>query len=477
MVKIVLALLFSNILFAKTPVTLSQKDVAERILRDGYKAKEINLTSQLSRLDLAKALSTYDLTLTNETYFQDSKFENFSATQNLDDQTWKSSTTLNKPFTSGTILGLEYTRTTLSSDFAPATTHTFPAEQTQDLMGVTLTQNLWRNFFGAADRSIVKSAEETEKASELTRAVDLQNLVLDAIRAFWKSYVAQENFQEALNSRTRYEKLSDVARKKSNLGYSAPGELSQILAELEVRNQNAKVASNDYLSAVADLSTLLKLPPDSEIQFVVDKQVPPLPNLVEKDIQFFRAVRAQQLRADAAKEAANAADWNNHPDFSLVGKYYTAGLEASANDSLAEMSSAAHPQYYVGFKFVTTLGSDFLAETALNARLRREIELIKLNRTHLETKDAQLTLLRTVQADYAIVLSTNRQRELREKAAQELQRSYGQGRTDISVLIDALNKFFAAEVAYSKAVGDYMTALNQWAALRDELIPEQENKQ
>jgi outer membrane protein TolC len=477
MVKLLAIILaFSAPALGKATITLSQKDVAERILKDGYKAKEINLTSQLTRLDLAKALSTYDLTFTNETYLQTSKYESFQANQNLEDQTWKSSTTLSKPFTSGTKLDFEYTRTTLSSTFALGTTHIFPAEQTQDLMGVTLTQSIWRNFFGAADRATVQSAEDSEKASELTRAVDLQNLVLDAIRAFWTAYVAQENFQESLNSRTRYEKLAEVVRKKQGLGYSNPGELSQILAELEGRNQNAKTASNDYLAAIANLSTLLKLPPDSEVQFVVEKQIPPIPNLVEKDIRYLRAVRAQQLKANSAKESSNAADWNNHPDLSLVGKYYAAGLEASANDSLAEMSSGAHPQYYMGFKFTVPFGSDLQGETALNARLKSEIELTKLNRTVLETKDSQLTLLRKVQASYAIAQSTQRQRELREKAAQELQRSYAQGRTEISILIQAINNFFAAEVAYSKAVGDYMTALNEWAALRDELIPEQENK-
>jgi hypothetical protein len=35
-----------------------------------------------------------------------------------------------------------------------------------------------------------------------------------------------------------------------------------------------------------------------------------------------------------------------------------------------------------------------------------------------------------------------------------------------------MNAFFDSEVQYVRAVGDYSIALNEWAALRDELIPD-----
>lgn len=56
----------------------------------------------------------------------------------------------------------------------------------------------------------------------------------------------------------------------------------------------------------------------------------------------------------------------------------------------------------------------------------------------------------------------------------ELNRSYTQGRTDIRNLIDAMNALNTTEVAHSRAVGDYFIALNEWAALRDELIKDKE---
>lgn len=483
MVKYLLSLSFglgAAPVMAKTVIQLSQKDVAERVLRDSYKAKEVNLNSQLTRYDLAKALGAYDLAFTNETYYEDKKLKTFSPSSNDRDQTWSNTLSLKKPFTTGTNVSFSYLHNTVWSEFNIANSQaaTLPAHQTQDLMGIELSQNLWKNAFGISDRATVKAAEQTEQASELTRAVDLQNLVLDGIRLFWKAYVAQENFQEALNSRNRYEKVADTVKRKASMGYSNPGESSQIQAELEVRNQNVKNSSTDYLSALSQLVTLLKLPADAEIKFVVDeKQIPPMPALIEKDIQTLRSIRAAQLKKSAATETAKAADWKRYPDLSLVGKYYSNGVKEIPSDALADSTSGINPQFYVGLKLSYAFGSDLQAEEALNARLKKDIEISKYDRGLLEKQDEQLNTLRKVQSTYAVAQSISRQKELREKAAQDLQHAYGQGRVDIQRLIDALNAFFKAEVDYSRAMGDYMTALNEWSALRDELIPEQSQQE
>ena len=81
-------------------------------------------------------------------------------------------------------------------------------------------------------------------------------------------------------------------------------------------------------------------------------------------------------------------------------------------------------------------------------------------------------------ATYAIAQSSMKQKDFFDKAVQELNRTYTQGRTDIKTLIDLMNSYFASEVQLSRAIGDYQIALNELAASRDELIadPQQEKK-
>ena len=100
------------------------------------------------------------------------------------------------------------------------------------------------------------------------------------------------------------------------------------------------------------------------------------------------------------------------------------------------------------------------------------LENTKLDRVTKETLDQLTDSQRKVISTFAIATSIKKQKSLREKAALELQKAYKQGRADITTMITALNQYFAAEVDYSKSVGDYQTALIEYAAMQDELIPD-----
>jgi outer membrane protein TolC len=59
----------------------------------------------------------------------------------------------------------------------------------------------------------------------------------------------------------------------------------------------------------------------------------------------------------------------------------------------------------------------------------------------------------------------------------EMQKNYNNGRVDISLLIEAMNKYFSSRVQHIRSVGDYYIALNEWAAQKDELIKDAEESQ
>lgn len=460
---------------AATPIKLSQKAVAERVMQDSAKVQETQWSFELGWLEVLKTQSKYDWATSFESGLESSQLEDFAGRANPRDQTYTSLFKIQKPLPTGTLLGFSLQRKSIKSDFAVGITPTVPDSQTQDLLGVSLEQNLWRNFFGEADRSQVKSAEFNFRSNQITREDQLQVLVLEGIRQFWKTYVKQEVFQEALSSRQRYDKLVEVVRRKSRLGYANPGEVPQLEAELEVRNQKVKEASVDYLASLDDLLTLLKLPRGSEIQFEIPEELPPSPPAlteteIEKLLPNLRVIKASDLKLEALSLAITQSESLKYPDLSLIGNWYTGGLDQSSSEATSEMLASTHPKYYVGLRFQATWGSGSTTEEIRNRRLQRQIEESKRTRSINELRDQITNSYRKVQATKAIVTSIRKQTELREKAANELQRSYQQGRTDISIVIDSLNKFFASQVSYSQANGDFQTALNEYAALRDELV-------
>jgi outer membrane protein TolC len=460
--------------FAQTGsrITLTPEEVAKMILTQSDRAKEVNATADLSRLPYARVLGNYDFALVLETGYEKSKVESSSSALTDTDESYKTTATLQKPFSTGTIVGLELQRSSVRSELLPTAPATTRDEYTQESVGLTLTQNLWRNYFGSADRSEISAAQKTYQASLIGRADELQKLVLEALRAFWKAYVAQETFQEALNSRDRYQKLVEAVRKKASYGYANPGELPQVQAEYEIRVQNVKTTSADYLASVDSLATLLNLPAGTEIRFKAIEDVAQPPTLKPVSLEQLRSIRAAQLRKEAAQKAYDGSLSRNRADFSLVGKVYSSGFDVSASEADNEVMSGSRPKYYVGVKYQYNFGNGTQDEEILNKRLSRDLEQIRFDRTRREIADDLLNHERQVQALYSVAVSAKVQKQLREKTVSELNRTYTQGRTDISILIDALNKYFASEIQYIKSIGDYQIALNEWTALRDELIPD-----
>jgi outer membrane protein TolC len=148
----------------------------------------------------------------------------------------------------------------------------------------------------------------------------------------------------------------------------------------------------------------------------------------------------------------------------------SSGVDESSSESFNELTSGSRTNTYVGLKISHSFGSDAKEEERLNKKALLELEKIRQQRSLLDFDDRQIQSQRKVETAFQVLESINKQKAFREKALTELNRSYTQGRTDIRNLIEAMNSYNLTEVARTKAVGDYFMALNEWYALRDELI-------
>ena len=458
----------------KKVVFLTPEETARLVLTQSYKVKEVNATADLSRLPYATALGKYDFNLTIDSGYQKNKVQNVVSTVASDqDESYLTTATLVKSLSTGTTIGIEYDHNSYRYNLLPTAPTTALGQYTQNLAGITLTQNLWRNFFGMGDRADIAAAEKTFEAVQVTRIDDLQTLVLTSLQTFWNAYVAEETFQEALNSRDRYQKLVDEVQRKSRYGYSNPGELPQAQAEYEIRMQNVKTSSADYLAALDTLATLLNLPADTEIRFKSIEKIPEPPIRPSIDYHQLRAFRSAELNKDAAQKSYDAAKSRDRADISFVGKLFTSGTDESAQEADNQFFAGTRPRTYVGVHYQYNFGSGFYDEDVLNKKLNMDLNDAKFQRLQRELSDSIINQDRQVQATYSVALSARNQKSLREKSVAELNKGYRNGRTDISILIQEMNKLFDAETAFTRAIGNYQVALNQRAAIRDELIPDQ----
>lgn len=473
MVKASLSILLSLSLVSTSwaaPLKISQKEAAEMALNKGSQAKEINLNYLQKRLAPAQVLSGYDWNLTAQSGYEKDRAATFT-TLTADYERFTTTAQLKKSFITGTALTFDYSRVSQKANLG-SSQGSVPPQATLDSFGLILEQSLLANSFGVSDRAKVRAAETQFKADSMTRANDLEDLVLQTLNKYWNAYVAQQNFKESMAARDRYKKLVDSVRRKSGYGYSSPGELTQVQAELEGREQNVKKASLDFLQQMDALNVWLDLPPGTEVEFAVPEKLPTLPNFEKKDISQLRETRAQEMKVNAAKDNLRASRSASWPNLSFIGQYYGSGRDESADGSWSSTLTGTNNKYYAGLKMTYNFGSDVKNEDIIAKKAALDIEKSKLERQTREAADKQENGIRKVQSTFAIVESAMLQKSFREKTVNELTKTYTQGRTDIRALIEAMNSYFTSQVDYTRALGNYYVALNEWAALRDELIPE-----
>lgn len=457
---------------SKLKVKLSPKELAERLLNKSPKALQINYKYKLYEFAPYQTLASYDWKIIAELGKEQDKNESFTFTNSQFDRL-KSYATLSKQFTSGTLLGLGVSRTSQTASVFSSTTGAYTDSiGTLDTFDLSIEQSLLNNYFGIADRSLIDSSDKTLKSQMLLKSGELQTLVLNTIKLYWNTYVAQENFKESIQSKDRYQQLVDSVKRKTSLGYANPGELSQVQAELEVRIQNTKNSSLAYLKLLDELLTTLDYPSDTEIEFDVPNTIPAAPKLTEFPAENSRAYNAQKLKVEAASDTLEYTKSKSKPTLNLVAKITNTGFEETADRSFSELTSGTHPKQYVGLKFQYNFGSDYLDQDLINKKINYELEKTNLDLSLKTLKDSIAEAERSVLVNNEIVQSTQQTVKLREQTVKDLTRTFNQGRTDISLLIDSMNKLFATEVQLSRAIGDYFIALNEWAAIRDELIPE-----
>lgn len=459
-------------LSARTKIKMSQADVTRLALTQSDRAEEANLTAELPRKELAEAHLPIEWTLTAETGQEINQGIGLTSTTNAKDTSWKTAVSLKKLWITGTTTTLSWTRNSLQSEFKAGATVTTPSQATSDIFGLSLEQSLLKNAFGRSTRAFIEAREKVLASERTRRGFNLQNVVLEALRKFWAAYVAQENLKQSVQARDAYQKLVETVRRKSGYGYSGVGELSQAQAEYETRVQNLKNGAVTYVKAIDDLLAYLSMAPNADIQFIIENEVPPPPTLKALEYEKLREYRAQVEKKESTEAFRRAASSNNNIDLSLVGQIYGNGYDQNAANSLGSATSGANPKYYVGVKVNHTFGNSALSDLQLHSEFVDRIEDIKLNRMKTEIAVRMDAQEKKVQAAYAVVMSAKEQRSFRAKAERELQASYRQGRTGIRDLISAMNEAMNSDVSYSRSVGDYQTALAEWAALRDELIPE-----
>lgn len=474
MFKFANLLVFSLISPTAGAVALSPQEVVDLALKQAPAVKQAELSAQAAEGVAEKSRGPYDLIWRLTPSYTYNEAQNLSGTSNPVDKTFNLDTSLAKMFSSGTALSLEFNRISQESELSSFTSSLRRPTAASDVLTLSIRQALWRNILGASDRATLSSANAALTIAKLGREEQLEAAILESLSHFWNAYVAEIQLKENSAARQKYEQLVKAVRRKAGFNLSSPGELPRLEAEFEAVDSRVKISSKEFLAALDTLRTNLQLDPKEPITFKASatdkKDIPDIPRLNAVDIESLRPLIIARLTKENAERMQTIAMQSAKPKLDLFASARTTGVDQGSEMAFSKMTSATNPTYVIGLELEVPLDSALFRGTRAEASAKYKIAEIEFKLSLDRLRDGLQNAERTAQAFRDSALSSIEIVAKRERVVREFEASYRQGRTPLVELIRAFNELFDAQLNRARSVGNYMIALNQWAAIRDELV-------
>lgn len=453
---------------------LSQQNVVDLVLKQSTRAKSIEAQAEQSVALAERLRSPYDFVFRFAPTYEVNKALTLTGTGNPEDRTWTIVTSAQKSLSTGTQLTLQYDKISQSSTLSSFTSSLRRPEANLDAVSLAIRQSLWRNILGESDRAVLTTAETQMTQADLLRQENLEEAILAGLTAFWNAYVAETQLRENTAARDKYSQLVASVRRKTGFGASAPGELPRLEAEFESADARVKLSAASYLAALDQLRTLLQIDPKEPIQFKASPSevtdLPKLPQPAGLELERLRPVRLAQMNFEIAERNYLSARSLSRPRLDLVARAKSTGVDEKSDQSFAKMGGGSTPTYAVGVELEWPLDSSLFRAQVGEASAGRTLREMELKNARDSARDQLAAAERNAAANRDAAIAAITIVNQRSRVVRELEQAYRQGRTTLVELIRSYNDLFVAQLERVRSVGNYQIALNQWAAVRDELI-------
>ncbi len=473
----------------KAPLKLTPQAITDLVIKNSYEMRQIRAQLEIDRWDEDEQLKDWSWELMLALGSAKTSEESLGGLNNDMDSSYTTQLSLSKKLVTGTQLKLNYDLTDQKSELTPFSTSFREEFQTYNKVMLELRQELWQNSFGYADRRRLTSASQKSLGQRIQTFEKVEELVLNALKQYWKTFVSGQLFRESLEARDRYAQLTNEATRKRRLGFAGPGEFAQASAELEEWEKRVKEASIEYLQDKAELARLLNLESSSSLEnstsesaaaldtsagadfeLEAPQELPLVPSLAKVKIEDLRVVRSLERLASSQESKLDEIESDSQPSLAVVGRVGATGLEKDSAESMSELKSGEKKSYFVGVELGIQFGSGF---TSRNIAHHRQLQLKSKIELESAKKAIQIQILnseRQAKAMYGVAVSARKQVGFRRQAVKDLLVTYRQGRTSLDDYVRALNELSRSETAATEATGNFHIVLNEWAAFRDELV-------
>ncbi len=219
-------------------IWLSLDEVMQLALSNSLDIQIAKFDTYIERASLGEAESIFDTFLKAEaSYDLNKQMSPLVASASREKEVFYS-TGIEKKLSTGTtvILDIANSRNSTNSNAVSNSPYN------EASAGLSLTQELGRNFFGLADRSQVKVTKIDIENSELTSLNDIEKSLFDVQVAYWGFVLRTKELMVAKDMLIQANKLYNVYKEKYSLGLAEKGDFLAVEALVYARKSEVEVA-------------------------------------------------------------------------------------------------------------------------------------------------------------------------------------------------------------------------------------------
>jgi outer membrane protein TolC len=325
-------------------------------------------------------------------------------------------------------------------------------------LGISLSQDLWKDFFGHAIRLRWEREDFVNKNEKGGYDLQIRTVLAGAEAAFWDYIYWTENRRIAKDSLDRSKKIESWVKRRSYDGISDKADLYEAQALVGSR-QLATIGAEDELAAarrkVRDYLELAESDPMPDLAGDIG-QTRTLASMVGATKGKIVAIDAYlaSLTAKSSETVALEVKDANRPTLQLVGAYNTNAKEPTIAQATTEWTKQNKPTMFIGIDFRYAFDTDVKTATvnkankdALAAKLQSERKMMESDSSWIELNRRYADLTSRIESASSLL----KIQSLRSKAQSD---KFNKGRSITSDVVNAEQDVALAELNVMRLKSD-----------------------
>lgn len=375
---------------------------------------------------------------------------------------------LAKKFSTGTQVSLSATANEIQST-APAGFLGGAGGTTRNAiggMGISISQSLWRDFFGESTELRREREAMIEKTEMQGLNVQARELLVNSEAAFWDNLYLKEELRQREDALARAKRIETWVRNRASNGIGDRADVLNAQGLVAARELQLLTAQDELQASEKRLRDILELGEGAPLPNLIGNMeaVRPVRNMVDGEIRAnpsedsnlpnnqivrldaYLSILEAKTKAVSAKETAEGMK----PDLKLEGAYKTNSVDTSLGGAMNNLTETDKPTTRVGVSFVYQIddGAKGAARRAVN--LDAIVAKQKQDRKLLESRTAWAELVRRHQEMTAKVAAAEKMATLQTEEADAERDKLSKGRSTTSTVIIAEQEAAESQLTLAK---------------------------